>query len=190
MRPFLRKAATTRDPLPIAMCGARMGERVLQIGADDFTLAAAIAAKTGLSGHAAMAVPNDAAAARARERAAEAGVLLDVHVSRDSLPFPDASFDLAVIHAASGFLAALDATTRARLLEECRRVLRHGGRIVTVEAGPRGILATLFRRRNDGAYQAAGGTLAALEAARFKPVRLLAEREGFRFVEGINGIGS
>ena len=35
---FLRKTKST-EPLPIVMCGVRMGERVLQIGIDDPSLA-------------------------------------------------------------------------------------------------------------------------------------------------------
>ena len=71
---FLRKSNLAR--LPVVMSGVKMGERALQIGIDDPSLAGAIAAKVGLSGHAAIAVSNDRAAAKARAAAATAGVLL------------------------------------------------------------------------------------------------------------------
>ena len=84
---FLRKSSVER--LPLAMCGVRMGERALQIGIDDPSLAGAIAAKVGLSGHAAIAVSDERTAAKARAAGATAGVLVDVHVTPlDSLPAP------------------------------------------------------------------------------------------------------
>ena len=39
--------------------------------------------------------------------------------------------------------------------------------------------------RGNEAYESAGGIVGALEAAGFRPVRLLAEREGYKFTEGI-----
>ena len=47
---FLRKSGL--EQLPVAMSGVRMGERALQIGIDDRSLAGVIAAKVGLSGSA------------------------------------------------------------------------------------------------------------------------------------------
>ena len=58
---FLRKS--TLERLPLVMAGARMGERALQIGVDDASLTGAIAAKVGLSGHAAVVVADAPAAA-------------------------------------------------------------------------------------------------------------------------------
>ena len=89
---FIRKSKMER--LPVTMTGVRMGERALQIGIDDPSLASAIAAKVGLSGHAAIAVSDDPAAAKARAAAATAGILVDVRVTPfDSLPFPGDAFD-------------------------------------------------------------------------------------------------
>ena len=59
------------EPLPVTMSAVRMGERVLQIGVDDPTIASAIAAKVGLSGNAAIAVTDERDAARALVREAE-----------------------------------------------------------------------------------------------------------------------
>ena len=64
---FLRKSKLER--LPIVMSGVRTGERVLQIGVDDASLVGAIAAKVGLSGHAAIVVATERAAAAARAAA-------------------------------------------------------------------------------------------------------------------------
>jgi hypothetical protein len=65
-------------------------------------------------------------------------------------------------------------------------VLRHGGRVIAIEAGPKSGLAGIIRPyRPDAAYEAAGGAVAALQAGGFKPVRVLWEREGYRFTEGL-----
>jgi hypothetical protein len=52
------------DPLALSMSGVKLGERLLQIGVDDATLAGRIAAKTGLSGSASHAVGTDDDAVR------------------------------------------------------------------------------------------------------------------------------
>lgn len=182
---FLRKS--TLEPLPVAMSGVRMGERVLQIGIDDPALAGALAAKVGLSGHAAMAVSDEASAARARTSAQQAGALVDVHVTPlQALPFADASFDLVVAHGMGGLLSSLDDSARVALLRESFRTLRIGGRVIVIEPGKRGGLATLLRpRRVSSSYGAAGGAIGALTAAGFRAPRVLAEREGYKFSEGL-----
>ncbi len=188
MRGFLRKAAISREPLAMTMAGVRMGERALQIGVGDAALTALLAARPGISGHSAIVVGDDAAAARARSAAAESGALVDVHrASLAALPLADASFDVIVVHGAAQALAPLDQAARTQAMRECLRVLRPGGRIVTIEAGTRSGLSALVRRGPavDPAYDGAGGTGAVLEGAGFRPVRLLADREGFRFFEGL-----
>jgi SAM-dependent methyltransferase len=163
---FLRKAKQ-REELPVTMTGVRMGERALQIGIDEPSLVGAIAAKVGLSGHAAVAVADDAAAATARAAAEKAGVLVDLQVAPlHALPFPADSFDVVVVHARSGWLSALDEAGRQAVLLEVHRVLRGGGRMVAIEAP--------------------GGTAAdALPLAGFRAARVLAERDGYRFAEGL-----
>ncbi len=182
---FLRKSRI--EPLPVTMSAVRMGERVLQIGVDDPAVASAIAAKVGLSGNAAIAVVDDRAAARAHGAAANAGVLVDVQVTPlSSLPFDSDAFDLVVVHSVHGFVSSLDAGARLAAMDEWRRVLRHGGRVMTIEAGPAtGITSFIRHAPANEAYEASGGVVGALAAAGFKPVRLLAEREGYRFAEGI-----
>src|ERR1041385_5939020 len=96
---FFFRTSTPRDPLAVTMSGVRMGERVLQIGVDDPRVVGAITAKVGLSGHAAIALADEASASRARSGAAEAGGLLDLHVTvLGALPFDRGSFDAVVVH--------------------------------------------------------------------------------------------
>jgi SAM-dependent methyltransferase len=178
---FLRKS--TLERLPIAMSGVRMGERALQIGIDDPALAGAIAAKVGLSGHAAIAVPDARSAATAQRAAAAAGVLVDVQVAPlDSLRFEADAFDLIVLPAGAS-IPSFEGASAAGMLRECHRVLRIGGRIVIIEGSPRRGVAALFKMStlNPDANRAA----TALGAAGFRVARVLAEREGYRFTEGL-----
>ncbi|MBI2188841.1 MAG: methyltransferase domain-containing protein [Acidobacteria bacterium] len=175
---FLRKANLER--LPVAMIGVRMGERVLQIGVDDPSLLGAIAAKVGLSGHAAVAVPDERQAARARAGTAAAGALADVQMTTAAaLPFADEAFDVVVLHAAAIVHALSD--QGAPLLSDSRRVLRAGGRIVIIEGRGRGLLT----RIRPAAPSDPARALQALTMAGFKAARLLAEREGYRFFEAV-----
>jgi SAM-dependent methyltransferase len=182
---FLRKSRV--EPLPVTMSAVRMGERVLQIGIDDPGLASALAAKVGLSGDAAIVVTDDADAVRARTAAASAGVLVNVQVTPLApLPFESGAFDLVIAHSMRGLVSSLDANARTAASREWHRVLRTGGRVMTIEAGAAGGLKGLLRQpHGDDAYEASGGVVAALEEGGFRAVRILAEREGYRFAEGI-----
>jgi SAM-dependent methyltransferase len=185
---FLRKSGDTRDPLAIAMIGVRLGERLLQIGIDHPRSLGALAAKVGMSGNAAVVTFDEASADRARAAVADASTIADVSITRDgSLPFDPASFDVIVINSAAGQVASLDIATRARLLGEAWRVVRSGGRVIAIEPGERTGLKAMFAPapKVDAQYEQGGGTLAALEAAGFRPVRLLADRDGLRFIEGL-----
>jgi ubiquinone/menaquinone biosynthesis C-methylase UbiE len=178
---FLRKSGL--EPLPVAMSGVRMGERALQIGIDDRALAGVIAAKVGLSGSAAFAVASEGTAAQARSAGAMAGVLVDVQVTPlDTLPFPADSFDLIVAHTGDRSLPSFADPAGVALLREGYRVLRSGGRVLIIEGGPRG-LAGLLRPRPRLLDSAA--TVTALTTAGFRAARPLAEREGYRFTEGL-----
>jgi len=182
---FLRKARI--EPLPVTMSAVRMGERVLQIGVDDPAVATAIAAKVGLSGNATIAVTDQRDAARARGAAANVGILVDVKItSLAPLPFDNDAFDLVIVHSMRGVLSSLDATSRVEAMREWHRVVRHGGRVMTIEPGAvSGIKSLIQQRRSDDAYEGRGGVVGALEMAGFRPVRLLADREGYKFAEGI-----
>lgn len=190
MRRFLRKSSVGSEPLAVTMSGARLGERVLQVGLDDPAIAASIAAKTGITGQASLVVSDETAAASAREAVADAGGLGDVHVvaALHPLPFADDTYDLVVLHSARGLLASLSRDGRERLLAECRRVLRTGGRLLALEAGTQTGLRSLFGgTKRDAGFEAAGGTAAALETAGFRTVRALGDRQGYRFIEGLKG---
>jgi len=183
----LRKSPKA-DPLTVTMSGVRMGERLLQVGVDSAAMAIALVAKVGLSGTSAHVVASEEDAARLNAAAARAGALVDVRVVNTlrSMPFDDDSFDVVVIHSVKGLLGRMAPYTRVRCLEECHRVLRAGGRAVVIEAEPRGGLLGIVRPYPvDGHYAATGETVGALKAEGFKPVRILADREGFRFVEGL-----
>jgi len=91
-----------------------------------------------------------------------------------TFPFESDTFDLVVVHAAQ---AAVSIET----MRECHRVLRRGGRAMTIEGGPATGLAAMFKAPR----APEGDIVAALETAGFRPARLLAEREGYRFAEGV-----
>ncbi len=183
---FFRKPQL--QPLPLTMIGLKAGERLIQIGVDQASLTAQLAAKVGLNGTAAHVTNNEDDAARIRKAAAKEGVLVDlrvVHTLR-SMPFEDDSFDVAVLHSMKGLLQGMAPYTRVRCLEELHRVLRLNGRLIVVEPEPRGGFGGVFRSFPvDGHYAATGETIGALRSEGFRPVRVLADREGFRFVEGM-----
>ena len=188
MRRFLRKSTTEREPLAIAMIGVRMGDRVLQIGLGEPRLTSVLAAKPGLSGQAAIVVRDQHEAERARAIASDAGLLIDVHVApMSALPLLESTFDVVVVHNAASALATLETRARTQALTEGRRVLRAGGRLIALEPGtPTGLRAVLNRGPAPNPdYEAAGGTAAVLAAAGFRAVRLLADRDGYRFFEGL-----
>jgi ubiquinone/menaquinone biosynthesis C-methylase UbiE len=172
------------DPLQVAMTGVRMGEKYLQVYCHDATLTRGLATKTGLSGAAALAAADDRQAARARKAADQAGVLIEIAIgSPATLAWPDQTFDMVVIDNTAGDLSNGSAEARQATLREARRVLRPGGRAEVIERLPGGGLFGAPPPPPE--YARSGGAAAALEAGGFKPVRILAERDGFRFVEGL-----
>jgi ubiquinone/menaquinone biosynthesis C-methylase UbiE len=159
------------DPLQVAMTGVRMGERYLQVFCSDATLTRGLATKTGLSGAAALAAPDAAHARHAQKAADKAGVLIDVKVCpATALAWEENAFDMVVIDNTGSAFSNLTADERTTCLREARRVLRAGGRVEFIE------------RQGDHT-----GADALLTTAGFKPVRVLAERDGFRFIEGLKG---
>jgi ubiquinone/menaquinone biosynthesis C-methylase UbiE len=165
------------------MTGAKMGERVAQIGCAHGGRLGAIAAPVGLSGRAVAIVPDDAAAARAQKGAADSGVLVEVDVAPPTrLPLDNDAFDVAVIDDTGGLLSTMRAEDRVATVREAIRILRPGGRVIVIGVVPRGGLGALFSRaQNEPSLDPAP----ALQADGFKSVRTLAEREGLRFTEGI-----
>jgi len=186
---FLKKS----DPylLIVGMTGVKMGDRFLQVGCAHGGRMAAVAGKVGLSGRAAVVVPDEPSAARARKAAENAGVLVEVETAPSThLPLTDAAFDLAVVDDTAGLFGTLRAEDRVASFRELLRVLRPGGRVLIVGAVPRGGLgAVLSRTQNGPPFVASGDALKALEADGFRSARMLAEREGLVFVEGIKPRG-
>lgn len=186
---FLRQSTVGREPLAIAMSGVRMGERVLQIGMDTPVVTGLLAAKPGLSGESAMVVPDEATAVSARRAAEQVGALVTIRVhGLETLPYDQHSFDLVVAHNRTGQLTSLSETQRSHAFQECRRVLRSGGRIVVIDKGTPSGLTAIFHARSDP--DTAASTVKALEAAGFRSVRPLVDRDGYSFVEGMKVEGS
>ncbi|MGH9383232.1 MAG: class I SAM-dependent methyltransferase [Vicinamibacterales bacterium] len=176
-----KRAGRTIDPLHVSMTGVKMGERFVMIGCDDRALIAGLASKVGLSGVAAVAAFDDAGADRAKAVGAKIGALIEVRpIERGALSFDSDSFDMAVIDDTRGRFASLSSDDRSSCLREARRVVRAGGRIEVVEGLGGGLFGNVARPTG---YEAARELI----AAGFNPVRLLAERDSFRFVEGLKG---
>jgi len=173
--------------LAIAMTGVRMGERLLLVG-DNAPLFAALAGKVGLTGRCTVVVGSEETAVRVDAAAAGAGVLLE-EVKRSelpALPVDDGGFDVAVVDAGPTFLTHLDGARRAELARSLHRALRTNGRLMLVEGQPPTLLGR-FRGQPPGldAFRAEGGAEKLLAAAGFHPVRVLADRNGQRFTEGL-----
>ena len=166
---FKLRRMRAMDPLQVAMTGVRMGERYLQIFCNDATLTAGLATKVGLSGVAALAAPNETHASRGKAAASKAGALVDVQVTAlASFPWSRDSFDMVVIDNTGEDFTALNEADRAALMSATKQVLRQGGRVELIE-----------RMRSSSSEPI-------LAAAGLRPVRTLAEKDGFRFVEGLN----
>jgi len=175
------RRARQMDPLHVTMTGVRMGERFVQIGCDDPALLSGLAAKVGLSGASAVAVFEEADAERARRAAARIGALIDVRVvTPENLPFETA--DMVVVDDTRGSFARMPDQARKAVLTGTRRLLRDGGRIEVVErVALTGFLGGAVTRPDGYSVEAL------LAEAGFRPVRLLAEKAGIRFVEGLKG---
>jgi ubiquinone/menaquinone biosynthesis C-methylase UbiE len=182
---FLKKG----DPhlLIVGMTGVKMGDKFVQVGCAHGGRLAAVAAKVGLSGRAAVVAPDQSSAARAQKAAEDAGVLVEIEIGPPTqLPLPENEFDLAVVDDTAGLFGTMRPEGRVAAIRELMRVLRAGGRVLVIGTVPRGGLGAVLSRTQSGpAFVASGDALKALEADGFKSVRTLAEREGLVFVEGI-----
>ena len=179
---FLRKSRVERDPLAVTMSGVRLGEKALQIGEGDLRVMALIAARTGLTGRAVIAMLNEQSAVRARRAIDDVGALAEVGVVDQGNRPDEAAFDVIVVHDVQQTIASGQPAVRSGWLQLCYRSLRGGGRIVTIERGSPVGVRGWFSGAKD--VRAPGASEAALTSAGFSSVRVLADREGLRFVEG------
>ncbi len=113
--------------------GLEAGERVLDIGCGTGTLALAAKRRVGPGGTVRAIDASPEMLARAKGKASKAGLDVSFESARaQELPLSDASVDVVfctlVLHHLAG-----DGPRRA--IEEMRRVLRPGGRVVIVEIG-------------------------------------------------------
>jgi len=177
--------------LAVSMTGAKMGDRLLQVGCAHGGRLGAVAAKVGLSGRAAAAVPDEASAERARRGGADAGVLVDVDVAPPSkLPYDNDAFDLVVADDTGGLFGTMRADDRLAAVRELARVVRPGGRVVMIGAAPRsGVGAMLSRSASTPPFVSSGQAVTALEADGFRSARIIGEREGLAFVEAVKPRG-
>ena len=179
---WLRKSQF--DPLAVTMSGVKLGDRLLVVGGADPPLIGALAGKAGLTGRtcvidASSAVTTSAAAAVERD-----GHLIEPFTSAwTMLPFEPHTFDVVVLR---DVLKTLNADTRLRCAREVHRILRPGGRSVVIENTAGRTFGRLLRGPHaQPDYTRSGGAMHLLDAAGFRGVRTLAEREGQQFVEGI-----
>ena len=183
--PFARRGG---DPhvLAVSMTGVKLRDRVAFIGAPVPARIAAIAAKVGISGHAAAVVPDERAAARVNQAAANAGVLVETDVADvKRLPYNDGDFDLAILDDTGAFVEQLSGDERGSLAREVARILRPGGRVVVLGGGgPTGVVK-LLSKVPASPLVLSGDMNALLAGNGFGIVRTLAEREGLVFVEGL-----
>ena len=170
--------------LVVGMSGVKMGDRLVQVGCADAAQLAAIAGKVGLSGRAAAIVPDTATGARVEKAASQAGVLVEVTVAPPTqLPVEDNAFDVAIIDDTNVAFTKATAETRGAMVRETLRVLRPGGRLMVIGATPRTGLAAKLNQRAADALSA--DPTPSLQGDGYKAVRILAERDGLIFYEGM-----
>lgn len=109
----------------------RSGEAVLDVACGTGTLAILAKETVGRSGTVCGVDASPEMLARARSKAARAGVEVRFeNAAAQALPFPDASFDLAL---GTMMLHHLGRAPRRELAAELRRVLKPGGRVLLVD---------------------------------------------------------
>ena len=172
LRMLMRKrGAAAMDPLQVSMTGVRMGERFLQIGCTDRALLAGLASKVGLSGTAVVAAFDANEARLAESIGRKVGALIEVKDIQEGRAWPidDDAFDMVVVDdTAEGFV---DLDHPIDVLRNSLSALRPGGRIEVVTPVKNAHPPIDFQQL--------------LTEAGFKPVRILAESNGLRFVEGL-----
>jgi ubiquinone/menaquinone biosynthesis C-methylase UbiE len=182
---FLNPFRSRREDfsLAVGMTGVKMGDRLVQVSCGDAGRLAVIAGKVGLSGRAVAVVGDPGTGAQIEKAASRAGVLVDVIVSPPTrLPLENGEFDLAIIDDTGAAFTGMNADDRGALVRETVRVLRPGGRVMVIGTTPAtGVAAALSRSTTPPSID----PTSALQADGYKTVRLLAERQGLIFYEGL-----
>lgn len=168
---------TGAHDLAVTMSGIRLGERLLQIGLADGRLLVALASKIGMSGRTCGVDEQAAAVSRADAAASREGVLVELHHLTDRvMPFDASDFDAVVVNVP---------VVTAELCREAFRVLRPGGRCVVVMKPARHGSAGNPTRETSHAASSPADVVEVMRNSGFKAARLLAEREGLAFAEGV-----
>jgi len=179
----LRRARGPID-LIVGMAGVRLGERLLQAGAGSPRAFAILAGKSGLTGRACAVVDTPEARKILEAAAAAEGVLVEVAVAQGGFwPYEPGSFDVGLLD--GNALSAASPAESSMRLRDMARAVRAGGRVLVVFDAGMGVAGRLgFGGAQAGAAARGQALKTALESAGFRPVRVLAEREGLLFVEG------
>jgi SAM-dependent methyltransferase len=171
---------STLDPLAVSMTGVKLADRLLVIGCGDPRLIAALAVKAGLTGRACAVDDDQSLVSSAATIAEREGALIEsAHAPGWRVPYPDESFDVVVVRD-PGSSAMIQPGSPG--VAEAHRVLRPGGRCVAIQGAPRGGISGMF---GGGRPPQADSLTTALQTAGFLAVRILAEREGLAFAEGV-----
>jgi ubiquinone/menaquinone biosynthesis C-methylase UbiE len=180
--PWLKKS--TGDPLAVSMSGLKLGDRLLVVGSSDPLLTAALASKVGLTGRACLVDASEAKLTAAAAAVEQQGALVESFTAASTaLPFDPEAFDVVVLRNA---ISASAPAERAAMMSEVMRVVRPGGRCIAIEDMPRGGWWAAVTGQGSGGSRTAGpAAVEQLTAGGFRGVRLLAEREGIAFVEGL-----
>jgi len=170
------------DPLSVSMAGAKLGDRVLVVGCGDPYLIAGLAAKSGLTGRLCAVDASPERATDAGRVALKEGTLAETSTADPSaLTYEGESFDLVVLRDVAGS----DDAARAAAVKEAWRVLRPGGRCMVIDSVGRGGMSAIFTGGPPPPASGSENVVATLTAQGFVAVRLLAERDGLRFVEAV-----
>jgi demethylmenaquinone methyltransferase/2-methoxy-6-polyprenyl-1,4-benzoquinol methylase len=113
----------------LQVAGARTGERVLDIAGGTGDLASSFRKSVGPTGEVWLTDINNAMLTRGRDRLLDEGRLGPVaQCDAEKLPFPDNHFDIVTVA-----FGLRNMTHKDKALEEMRRVLRPGGRLLVLE---------------------------------------------------------
>ena len=166
--PFLRTPQHEDEPTVVAMTGVRRGDKVHFWGALP-ALLLPLAARSGLSGQVTVISPDAAALVSAAERE---GLLVDSAPA----PLPDAGYDLAVVHTDGAWTSTLGPLLDAT---------RIAGRLTVIAGDPPAGLLGRLRGVAAATSPTDAEVIAAMTGAGWKRVRMIGERDGVRFIEGV-----